>query len=33
MSDFIAFTDVAYGEDGRMKVRKASQADIDAFMS
>lgn len=33
MTDFVAFTDVAYGEDGRAKVRKATQADIDAFMS
>ena len=33
MSDFIAFTDVAFGEDGRAKVRNATQADIDAFMS
>ena len=33
MQDFIAFTDVAYGEDGRSKVKNATQADIDAFMS
>ena len=33
MSDFIAFTDVMYGEEGRAKVREATQEDIDAFMS
>ncbi len=33
MSDFVAFTDVAYGEEGRTRVRNATQADIDAFMS
>ena len=31
MSDFIAFTDVAFGEGGCEK--KASQKDIDAFMA
>jgi len=30
MADFIALTDVAYGEDGR--ARKPTQEDIDAFM-
>ena len=33
MSDFIAFTDVTYGEDERVMVRQATQEDIDAFMS
>lgn len=33
MTDFIALTDVAYGEDGRTPARMATQADIDAHMS
>ena len=33
MSDFVAITDVTYGEDDRAKVRDATQEDIDAFMS
>ena len=32
MTDFIAFTDVSYGEDARVAKRQATQEDIDAFM-
>ena len=34
MADFVAFTDVSFGEDVRAKApRKATQDDIDSFMS
>ena len=33
MADFVALTDVAYGEDGRVPQACATQADIDGFMS
>ena len=34
MSDFVAFTDVTFGEDARStKPRKATQEEIDSFMS
>ena len=32
MTDFIAFTDVLYGDDTRAAKREATQEDIDAFM-
>ena len=32
MTDFMAFTDVSYGEDARSAKREATQQDIDAFM-
>lgn len=32
MADFVAFTDVCYGEDSRTPVKRAGQADIDALM-
>ena len=33
MADFLAFTDVFYGEEGGVKrVRRATQDDIDEFM-
>ncbi len=32
MADFIAFTDVTYGEDARTSVKRATQNDIDALM-
>lgn len=34
MADFVAFTDVAFGEDARQAAaREATQDDIDDFMS
>lgn len=33
MADFVAFTDVSFGEDARKPLaRKATQDDIDSFM-
>ena len=32
MADFIAYTDLAYGESKTPDVREATQADIDAFL-